>query len=132
MELGLELETELFLLSVLTGFIMGAVYDFFRMLRLAAKHGRVFTFVCDLIYTLLFWFVLFTFCTGLTGDVRVFVLTGMLIGCIMERVSIGNTLVKAFSFVWKGLSLRLFRPFRGFVTKSVGKIKSIFVKNSLN
>ncbi len=132
MELGLELETELFLLSVLVGFGMGAVYDIFRMLRITAKHGKVFTFVCDLIYTLVFWFVLFTFCTGLTGSIRAFALTGMLIGCVMERVSIGNLLVKAFSHLWEALLRRVFRPIRGFMTKSLGKIKRVFVKNSLN
>ncbi|MBR1422353.1 MAG: spore cortex biosynthesis protein YabQ [Ruminococcus sp.] len=132
MQLGLELETELYLLAVIIGFAMGGVYDLFRMMRVVFKSAKVFTFICDLIYTLLFWFVLFTFCTGLTGQIRVFALTGMLIGALMERVSIGNAVVRLFSRVWKWLSEKVFKPLGRFMTKSAGKIKRVFVKNSLN
>ena len=128
MQLGLELETQLFLLSVLTGFAMGAVYDIFRMVRMISKSGRILTFVCDVVYTVLFWFVLFTFCTGLTGQIRVFALFGMLTGAVMERLSLGNLLVRAFRRLWKWFLKRVFGPVKCFITKLIGKIRSLFVK----
>ena len=131
MQLGLELETELYLLAVIIGFAMGGVYDLFRMMRVIFKSGKVFTFFCDLSYTLLFWFVLFTFCTGLTGQIRIFALTGMLIGALMERISIGNAALRLFSRAWKALSARILRPLGRVMTKSAKKIKEVFVKNCL-
>ncbi|MBQ7069731.1 MAG: spore cortex biosynthesis protein YabQ [Ruminococcus sp.] len=128
MQLGLELETQLFLLSVLIGFAMGAVYDIFRMVRIATKSGRILTFVCDVVYTVLFWFVLFTFCTGLTGQIRVFALFGMLTGAVMERLSLGNLAVRAFGRLWRWLLRKIFAPLKGFITKLIRKIRSLFVK----
>ena len=128
MQLGLELETQLFLLSVLIGFAMGAVYDIFRMVRIATRSGRILTFVCDVVYTVLFWFVLFTFCTGLTGQIRVFALFGMLTGAVMERLSLGNLAVRAFGRLWRWLLRKVFGPVKGFITKLIRKIRSLFVK----
>ena len=128
MQLGLELEPQLFLLSVLIGFAMGAVYDIFRMVRIATKSGRILTFVCDVVYTVLFWFVLFTFCTGLTGQIRVFALFGMLTGAVMERLSLGNLAVRAFGRLWRWFLKWVFGPVKGFITKLIRKIRGLFVK----
>ena len=67
MQLGLELERELFLLSVVLGCGLGLLYDIFRVFRAALPHGKILTFFEDIIYTFLYGFALFTFCTGLTG-----------------------------------------------------------------
>lgn len=79
MQLGLELERELFLLSVVLGCGLGLLYDIFRVFRAALPHGKILTFFEDIIYTFLYGFALFTFCTGLTGAIRGFVLVGMLV-----------------------------------------------------
>jgi len=64
----------LFLLSVVLGCGLGLLYDIFRVFRTALPHGKILTFFEDIIYTFLYGFALFTFCTGLTGAIRGFVL----------------------------------------------------------
>ena len=93
MQLGLELERELFLLSVVLGCGLGLLYDIFRVFRVALPHGKILTFFEDIIYTFLYGFALFTFCTGLTGAIRGFVLVGMLIGSVIEHLTAGNAVV---------------------------------------
>ena len=44
MQLGIELETEFFLLSVLLGGGMGIAYDFFRIIRALIPHNKIMTF----------------------------------------------------------------------------------------
>ena len=60
MQLGLELERELFLLSVVLGCGLGLLYDIFRVFRVALPHGKILTFFEDIIYTFLYGFALFT------------------------------------------------------------------------
>lgn len=45
MQLGLELERELFLLSVVLGCGLGLLYDIFRVFRVALPHGKILTFL---------------------------------------------------------------------------------------
>ena len=59
MQLGLELERELFLLSVVLGCGLGLLYDIFRVFRAALPHGKILTFFEDIIYTFLYGFALF-------------------------------------------------------------------------
>ena len=56
MQLGLELERELFLLSVVLGCGLGLLYDIFRVFRVALPHGKILTFFEDIIYTFLYGF----------------------------------------------------------------------------
>ena len=90
MQLSIELERELFLLSVVLGCGLGLLYDIFRVFRTALPHGKILTFFEDIIYTFLYGFALFTFCTGLTGAIRGFVLVGMLTGSVIEHLTVGN------------------------------------------
>ena len=100
MQLGLELERELFLLSVVLGCGLGLLYDIFRVFRAALPHGKILTFFEDIIYTFLYGFALFTFCTGLTGAIRGFVLVGMLTGSV---IIIFTLTVIVFSIRWREL-----------------------------
>ena len=70
MQLGLELERELFLLSVVLGCGLGLLYDIFRVFRAALPHGKILTFFEDIIYTFLYGFALFTFCSGFSPVVK--------------------------------------------------------------
>lgn len=135
MQLGISLETHIFLLSVLLGAALGAVYDLLRVFREAVPHNKILLFIEDMIYTLLFAFSLFTFCTGLTGSIRGFTLIGMLLGCLLERFTAGNAVV----FIAKkvcGLLRRflgfLFSPAVKLITKIKGGFFNGFVKKCLN
>ena len=99
MQLGLELERELFLLSVVLGCGLGLLYDIFRVFRVALPHGKILTFFEDIIYTFLYGFALFTFCTGLTGAIRGFVLVGMLTGSAIEHLTVGNAVISVMRVI---------------------------------
>lgn len=131
MQLGLELERELFLLSVVLGCGLGLLYDIFRVFRVALPHGKILTFFEDIIYTFLYGFALFTFCTGLTGAIRGFVLVGMLIGSVIEHLTVGNAVVSVlrslFSVIRK-LFAKTFSPVVKFITKRAVGFRECFVK----
>lgn len=126
MQLGLELERELFLLSVVLGCGLGLLYDIFRVFRAALPHGKILTFFEDIIYTFLYGFALFTFCTGLTGAIRGFVLVGML-----EHLTVGNAVISVmrslFSIIRK-LFAKTFSPVVKFITKRTDGFRDCFVK----
>lgn len=131
MQLGLELERELFLLSVILGCGLGLLYDIFRVFRAALPHGKILTFFEDIIYTFLYGFALFTFCTGLTGAIRGFVLVGMLTGSVIEHLTVGNAVVSVlrslFSIIRK-LFAKTFSPVVKFITKRADGFRDCFVK----
>ena len=100
MQLGIELERELFLLSVVLGCGLGLLYDIFRVFRVALPHGKILTFFEDIIYTFLYGFALFTFCTGLTGAIR---------GVCFSRYA--NRLCDRTSYCRKRCCIRTEKPF---------------------
>lgn len=131
MQLGIELERELFLLAVVLGCGLGLLYDIFRVFRAALPHGKILTFFEDILYTFLYGFALFTFCTGLTGAIRAFVLVGMLMGSLFEHLTVGNAVVfvlrKLFGTVRKLLA-KTFSPVVKLITKWTGGLTGGFVK----
>ena len=120
MQLGLELETEYFLLSVLLGATLGIVWDMVRVFRTLVPHGKILTFIGDFLYCLLFGFAVFTFSTALTGSIRYFTPVGMILGCVIERFSIGNGIVF------------LIRKFTEFIHKIIIRAKDKFVEKYPN
>lgn len=132
MHLEIAQETEYFFLSCLLGAGLGVIYDFIRVFRNIVKHNRVVIFIEDFLYASFFGFSFFLFGTDLTGGIRAFVLLGMLAGCLIERVGLGNWVVKLFSkvsgFIWN----ILLSPIRGFFAKIFSLINKRIVKKYLN
>lgn len=123
-------EMGIYLSGIITGCVLGAVYDSIRVVRAVIPHGKVLTFAGDFLYVLFFSFVLFTFSTGLTGEIRYFTLFGMLLGCLLERLLLGNFIVKAVRKISGFVREKILKPPVIFMTKIVGKIKRGFVKNA--
>lgn len=132
MQLGIEAETQVFLLSCAAGLGMGAAYDCIRAMRAAVKHGKAVVFIEDFAYALFFGFVYFVFAVSQTGQLRFFTFVGMVIGALLERIALGNFIVSAVSavsgFIWKYAD----SPTTEFIAKIALLIKSRFVKNSPN
>lgn len=132
MHLEIAQETEYFFLSCLLGAGLGVIYDFIRVFRNTVKHNRVVIFIEDFLYASFFGFSFFLFGTDLTGGIKAFVLLGMLAGCLIERVGLGNWMVKLFSkvsgFIWN----ILLSPIRGFFAKIFSLINKRIVKKYLN
>lgn len=131
MQLEIAAETELFLLACLLGAGMGTIYDMFRVLRNTVEHNKVFVFAEDFVYTLMFGFAYFTFCTGLTRGIRGFALVGMLVGCVVERLTIGRLLVFALSEVFEVIWKIIFAPIIRAISKIFNVIHKRIVKKQL-
>lgn len=79
---------EIFFVFLLSGFIMGAVYDFFRFLRLLCV-SKVFVFFADFIYFVIFSFSFFIPLLAYNnGSVRVMYFTVYLLGFIVYLASV--------------------------------------------
>lgn len=130
MQLGIELETHFFLLSVLLGGGMGVAYDFFRIFRAVVPHNKVMTFIEDIIYVLLFALTLLTFSTCLIGSIRYFILAGMIIGCVIERLTIGNGILLLVRKITAIIRKKFLAPIIDIINKFKSKIKGKFVRNT--
>lgn len=131
MHLEIAAETELFLLACLLGAGMGIIYDFFRVIRNTVRHNKAFVFVEDFVYTMMFGFAFFLFGTGLTGGMRGFVLVGMILGCIVERFTVGNGFVLLLSKITKFIWKIIFEPLNKIVAKCFKAIHKRIVKKHL-
>lgn len=139
MQLEVTTETRLFLLACLLGAGMGIIYDMVVILRIVFPRGKVWVFIEDFLYALLFGFGFFIFCTGLTRGIRGFVLVGMLTGCMVERLSTGRAIVWAMTRVLGVIKRYILSPVAGLfarfgrvIHKRIVKKCLIFLKSKKN
>ena len=104
MEFSLAAQTKVFLCTVIFGVCLGAVYDFFKALRLMMKAKRPGTAVCDLIFCLVAFvlFLLFMLSIG-GGELRGYILFGMALGAALYFSAFSELFIKFFTLFLKGL-----------------------------
>ncbi len=130
--LSLATQTKNFLLSLGLGFIMGILYDLFRLVRIAVSKGKIAVVVTDLFYCVFLGFVTFIFfITVNEGEFRFYLLLGEGIGFGVYYFSLGaiifskaEYLVDKIKMCTKRIFKIIFYPFK-FV---FGKIKALFDK----
>ncbi len=92
---GLSSQTEIFLLSLGFGFLLGILYDLFRTLRLIISNSSGFTVFADVMYFLVCAFLVFCFNLVVdSGKIRLYVLLGDLLGWLIYYFSFGEISVK--------------------------------------
>lgn len=92
---GLSAQTEIFLLSLGFGFLLGVLYDIFRTLRLIISSSAGFTVFADIMYFLLCTFLVFCFNLVVdNGKIRLYVLLGDLLGWLIYYFSLGEISLK--------------------------------------
>ena len=93
-------QSTVFLLSCCFGVILGALYDLFRIFRLAIPCNKFIIFIQDII----FWVI----CTALTfafmlitssGQIRGFIIFGELLGAVIYYCTIGILVMKSSKFI---------------------------------
>ncbi len=88
---GLSVQTEIFLLSLGFGFLLGILYDFFRTLRLIISRSAGFTVFMDMLYFTLCAFLVFCFNLVVDeGKIRLYVLFGDILGWLIYYFSLGE------------------------------------------
>ena len=101
-----------FVYSVALGALLCAVYDVFRIIRIAFGAKQIAVFVEDMVFSLIALILTFVFViTFNNGEVRFFVLIGELLGFIVYYFTVGravmllskaiiNLVKKIFSFIY--------------------------------
>lgn len=137
-------------LSCGLGFLLGALYDVFRVLRLVMRSRAKTVFFEDMLYFLLCAVITFFFALSINGgQLRWYLFAGSILGFAAYYLTIGRVVVTfagaviAFILrVWKLFWTAVFFPFRllfrllrrplgflrGFVQKSCRKSASFFKK----
>lgn len=97
---GLSVQTEIFLLSLGFGFLLGILYDIFRTLRLIISKSVSFTVFMDMLYFALCAFLIFCFNLVVdSGKIRLYVLLGDLLGWLIYYFSFGEISIKISNLV---------------------------------
>lgn len=90
-------QTQLFLQSLGFGFLAGALYDFFRAVRICLGGKKLAYKITDISYLLVMGFLDFLFLLSFNeGEIRLFVFFGELLGFIVYICTVGFTLIKYF------------------------------------
>ncbi len=114
LEVTLSSQLYTFLYSMVCGAVAGAIYILLSFVRTVFKNKRPIVFVCDVAFMLVFAVITYIFSVGFTqGFVRVYVLTGEIIGFVVFKLTLGS------------LSQRLFR----YIFSIFSKISAIIQKN---
>lgn len=105
---GLSEQLKVFLWGIGLGFLLGAVYDFFKILRICMSLRGV-TVICDLLYSLLVTAATFCFVLAFSeGEIRFYIFLAEILGWL----------------IW-------FFTFSAFVGRAAQKIKAFFVLVSM-
>lgn len=135
-------QTYLFLVFSLTGVIIGVLFDFFRILRKSFKTTDLITCIEDIIFWILAGIlILYNIWYFNNGEIRAFIILGIVLGIIIYILTLSNIIVKIFYIIvnfLKMLIMKLFKilelPFKPIVLiyKKICVIISNIVKKITN
>lgn len=123
-------QTTLFLFACLLGLPMGLLFDLFRMLRVLFRHAIVVVAIEDILFCCTCAVTLAAFTSvACRGEFRLFYPVGMLLGCLLWRFTVGNSLLKitrkTAGFLRLFLS-QIFHPVAVFFARIQWRIKQKF------
>jgi spore cortex biosynthesis protein YabQ len=128
LEISIAQQTIAFLTACLFGMALGAIYDIFRIFRIAIPCGKIAVFIQDIIFwiicaTLSFLFMLYTN----TGEIRAFYIFGELLGFCIYYFTIGILVFKSAKAVTQFIK-KLLRLFARFVLKPIWQLVLIIIR----
>ena len=114
-------QTMLFFLSLGFGFLLGVLYDVFRIVRKLAPKAKYFVFVIDFLYFMVCGILAFFFLLAVDeGRLRFYTLSGEILGWIIYYFSFGAISLKVTNSVAGFLRLMfavLISPVKFFLRK---------------
>ena len=121
MELTFAQQSSAFLYSLVLGAAAGLLYDIFYIVRMCFCKGKISAFLIDFIYVTVVSLAMFVFSVAyMRGYVRLFVISGVLLGFSVFRLTIGKLFSKFYC------SAIFFA--RKIIANFSGKIKKILKK----
>lgn len=132
--LSVHEELVLFLLSVIMGCGLGALFDIFRAFRIIIPHRTAAAAVEDILFCVIWAFSLVCFTNVYAkGQFRMFFIAGNIPGFILWRVTVGNPLARLLSRVIDVI-FRILRKVFSVPAKLISRIyrkyRRKFVKNA--
>ncbi|MBE6013546.1 spore cortex biosynthesis protein YabQ [Anaeropeptidivorans aminofermentans] len=95
MILSIGFQLRLFLLMIITGFVIGFVYDILRIIRRIIKHGKFIANIQDIIYwvivTIFVFYIIFTYNNG---EIRFYSILGVFLGMIFYFLLVSPLVLK--------------------------------------
>lgn len=138
----------IFINFILTGFIIGILYDVFRILRKSFKTLDIVTYIQDIIFWILTGIILlYSIFTFNNGELRGYIFIGILSGAVLYMLLISKyficVTVKFIKFIkkiifypinilHKFILKYIFRPIHRIITKINIKLPKIKLKNREN
>ena len=90
----------LFLIFVLDGFIIGLLFDFFRILRKTFKTSDIITYIQDILFWILTGLVvLYSIFIFNNGEMRIYIFLGILIGIVLYILLLSKYIIKINVFI---------------------------------
>ena len=127
-----ENQAYLFLVFSLTGVVLGVLFDFFRVLRKTFKTGDFVTYIEDILYWILAGIIiLYNIWFFNDGEIRVFMILGILMGAIIYCLTLSPIFIKIDYFFMrkiKGVFTLLYNILKipiEFMINLLKKIKNI-------
>jgi len=101
---GLSEQLRLFLQAFGFGFLLGILYDVFRILRLALRFGKKLTFAADVFYVLsCTFFTFFYLLAANNGQLMAFILLGEALGWLVYYFSLGPVAIRVSDAVLRAI-----------------------------
>jgi spore cortex biosynthesis protein YabQ len=118
---GMAEQTEIFFYSLGFGFLLGILYDVFRILRLIISRSKAFVLFMDLLYFAVCSLLIFCFMlVADSGKVRLYTAGGQLIGWLIYYFSLGTVAIRLTNGVTAFL--------RRIIRRIFGKVRKLFAK----
>lgn len=85
----------IFLIFVINGFLIGILFDIFRILRKSFKTKDIITYIEDILFWILTGLLLlYSIFTFSNGELRLYMFLGVFIGCILYMILISQYFIK--------------------------------------
>ena len=87
----------IFIIFTLNGVFIGLLFDFFRILRKSFKTKDLVTYIEDVIFWILTGIsIIYSMCVYCSGEIRFFMVLGIIIGIALYMLTISNYVIKIF------------------------------------
>lgn len=101
---------------ILTGIIIGVLFDIFRIMRKSFKTPDIVTYIEDIIFWILTGLILlFTIFTFNNGEIRIYIFVGLLLGLCIYMLTLSKYFVKVNILIISAIKKVLYFPIKEIV-----------------
>ena len=106
-------QTYLFIIFTIVGIIIGILFDIFRILRKSFKTKDIVTYIEDILFWILTGIIiLFSMYRFSNGELRFFMIIGIIMGTLMYMITFSKYVIKISVFVINIFKIWILYPFK--------------------